>query len=200
MGFVRDEAPLQERLPQRDRLQLLELLRRVVTLEVDQVVYDQVVFLGARVLKVGDRVDPCRERQLPGAFRDLTYCGQCLRLKNLARVGRQDDQSVVVLGIDLLQVFECSKLRIVFAKEILIVVFELDEAGAARGKEANAERADQDEPSPFECEVDIGSDTAAVRWGCRRFPGRIHACHSLLLDRSVMASTPGFQVAPSKKS
>jgi hypothetical protein len=163
VGLVGDEAPLQQWLREGDRLKLSEILGRVLAFEVHQVIDDQVVFFGVRVLKVGDRIDPCRERKPPRPLRDLPHGREGLGLKHLARVGREDDQGVVVLGVDLLQLFERSKLRVVFTKEILVVVLELDEPAAACGEETNAERADEDEPSPPEQEVHIGSDAAAVR-------------------------------------
>ena len=55
-------TPLQQRLCERNRFELIQLGLRVLALQVHQVVDDEVVLFGLGVLEVGDRVDASRER------------------------------------------------------------------------------------------------------------------------------------------
>ena len=87
----------------------------------DQIGHHQIIFVGARVLEVGYRVNADGVGDLPrvgGQFLDQRH--RAVR-EHLALLGREDEQNIVVLGVDVLQLLERGELRVVLAEEGAVI-------------------------------------------------------------------------------
>ncbi len=71
---------------------------------------------------VGEGVDARRKRGFPGALGQPGYCSQRFGRKHLSILGCEHEHDVVILGISVLQVFECHQLRVVLPEKHAVVV------------------------------------------------------------------------------
>lgn len=109
----------------------------------DEILDQQVVSVGGGVLEIGDRIDPERAGDLPGAggkFGD--------RLETFTReyvpVGwQQHNEDVIALGVDVLQILERLELRVALTEKDTVVVGKLKESAAA-GQDAHDDQGRED--------------------------------------------------------
>ena len=112
----------------------------------DQIPHEQVIALSAGVLKIGDRVDPDRVRDLPCLSGEPFDGCQGLRLEYLAVPWRNHEQHIVVLGVGILERLEGLQLRIVLAEEHSVIIAEREEAGT--GPERHDTQRDKEKYPP----------------------------------------------------
>ena len=108
------------------------------------------------MLEVGNRVDAGGKGDLPRLFRQVLYCGEHRSGKDLAAGGRQDEQDVVVLTIDVLQFIKGLELRVILAEEHAVVGIEPQKSSAAGGGGHQQHGDQHDEPAPADHPPAIG--------------------------------------------
>ena len=167
----RNEPVDQQGLVQGDLPGLLQDVGRLRRGVGHQVGHEQVVALGAGMLEVGHRIDAGGKGDLPRLLRQPLYCGEHRGGKDLAAGGRQDEQDVVVLAIDVLQFIEGFELRVVLAEEHAVVGIEPQEAPAAGGGGHQQHGDQHNKPAPADHPPAIGLyravEGAVVRHGMR---------------------------------
>ena len=100
------------------------------------------------VLEIGHRVDPDRVRNPPGRIGQLLDRAEGFGGKDGPIARLQDEEDVVVLGVNVLHFLEGPKLGIVLTKKVAIAVFESDEAGAAGHGQSDEKRDRKNRPAP----------------------------------------------------
>ena len=141
-----DEVAAQERFTQRDVAAALELGRRQGATAAHQVLDGEIIAIGPGVLKVGDRVDADRIRDLPGLRREPLEGIDQLGLEDRALAGLDHEEDIVVLRVGVLEVIERDQLGVLRTEKDAVVVRERQEAGPATGTDRQEERGGDDHP------------------------------------------------------
>ena len=128
-GYVHDadiavqgqNAPGDTRVGQSNAADTRPRFRLVQFQRIDKIPHVQVVPVGGRVLKVGERVDALGIRCLPGGFREPDSGRECSLGRGVTIVGNNQERDVLALPVGILQLFQCQELRIVLVKENPVV-------------------------------------------------------------------------------
>ena len=144
----RDEAVHDQRFRQRDRCDPLNVGVGQAGGVLNQILDDQVVTLRPGVLKVGDGVDAAGVRNLPGGVGKLFDGPQRVAREDGAVSWREDDERVLVLAVDLLEVFKRLQIRVGSAEEDPGVAGGGEARYSPSGGNEDDQRADDNPPSP----------------------------------------------------
>ena len=134
-------------------------------MRVDKIAHVQIVAVGGRVLKVGERVDAPRKRRVPGGVREPDGGRERALRGRVPVVGHDQEHDVLVLPVGVLQRFQRQKLRIVLVEEDPVVGGEFEERDSARRAGNQDQRGQDDQPAGRE---------HAFGESCRELP-RCHA-------------------------
>ena len=121
MAVQGEDAACYARVGQSDGTDVRPRFGSAQFLRIDKIAHIQLIAVGRRVLKVGERVDAPRIWCLPGGLCEPDGGRECVLRRGIAIVRNNQENDVLVLPVGALQRFQCQKLRIVLVEEDTVV-------------------------------------------------------------------------------